>query len=123
MCQNMYFIKISSTDGKLEYFCRNCAYVDEVEQPETVFSKLIEDNTATSYEHVINKYTKYDPTLPSIVGECKNERCPSHAAGSGAAGGGGASGESKIVYIRYDQEQMKFVFLCTVCDYSWILTK
>ena len=109
LCQNMYFIMVAD-DGILKYFCRNCSHIDETEKPEEVFSKLIQDNTAASYEHVINKYTKFDPTLPSIQGKCQNPSCES------------GDQDARIVYIRYDQEQMKFVFLCTVCDHSWIIT-
>jgi hypothetical protein len=117
----MYFIMIGP-DTKLKYFCRNCSHIDETSKPEEVFSKVIEDNTASSYEHVINQYTKYDPTLPYIMDTCQNKQCRTNQVLEAAAAEESQK-NAKIVYLRYDQDQMKFVFLCTICDHSWILTK
>jgi DNA-directed RNA polymerase subunit M/transcription elongation factor TFIIS len=109
----MYYIKITEDDeNKLTYYCRNCGYVDESETStentciiDTDFTK----NTA-NYSHIINKYTKYDPTLPKITNlKCANADCETNVKNI----------PSDIIYIRVDDDNLKYVYLCTVCDNSW----
>ena len=58
----------------------------------------------------INKYTKDDPTLPRInTILCPNPDCPTNKDGK----------EREIIYIRYDDVNMKYVYLCYDCETVW----
>ena len=80
-----------------------------------------------NYKNVINKYTKLDPTLPRIHNiDCPNFECPSNLNKSNTEEAESKGGESKknidkeILYIRYDDKNMKFVYLCANCDTIWL---
>jgi hypothetical protein len=97
------------------------------------------------FNHIINPYTKLDPTLPRIKNiKCPNGSCPTNegslssggyankgsseslsgGSGSTAAGAaieieGGAKKETDIIYMRYDDLNMKYLYLCVDCDMVW----
>jgi hypothetical protein len=52
---------------------------------------------------------------------CPNDECPSNAGSSGSSGGGGARNKpkSEIIYVRYDDTNLKYVYLCAKCDKVW----
>ena len=62
------------------------------------------------FSHIINKYTKLDPTLPRINNIlCPNSECSTNKDNT----------EREIIYIRYDDANMKYVYLCSTCDTVW----
>ena len=114
ICDNMYYIQINSKiDNELTYYCKKCGNEN---------NNISEDNMCvlttnfkkkdTKYKHIINKYTKYDPSLPHILLHCPSDTCSSNKEGTNK--------QSDVIYIRYNNEQMKHVYMCTLCDYSWV---
>ena len=85
--------------------------------------------TEQNYNHIINEYTKYDPTLPRISTiNCPNAACESNMVASEEEQGASAAEEgtgtisskkAEIIYIRYDDVNMKYIYLCTHCDTKW----
>ena len=111
-CSNMYYIRINSDDtNKLVYYCRNCGNEDKLLAIENVcVSKTQIKKTEQSFSHIINKYTKLDPTLPRInTVLCPNQDCSTNKSNT----------EREIIYIRYDDTNMKYVYLCSDCDTIW----
>lgn len=111
-CQNMYYIRIDSTDpNKLEYYCRNCGNEDKLLATENVcVSKIQIKKSEQSFNHIINKYTKLDPTLPRVnTILCPNSDCDTNTKNK----------EREIIYIRYDEVNVKYVYLCSICDTVW----
>lgn len=111
-CQNMYYIRIDSTDpNKLEYYCRNCGNEDKLLATENVcVSKIQIKKSEQSFNHIINKYTKLDPTLPRMnTILCPNSDCDTNTKNK----------EREIIYIRYDEVNVKYVYLCSICDTVW----
>jgi len=113
-CDNMYYIGISETDSnKLTYYCRNCGHVNE---------ELVTDGMCVldtqfkkgeqKINHIVNAYTKFDPTLPRIY----NVKCPNGACKSNV---GESPVSAEVIYIRYDDAQLKYLYICTECDYVW----
>jgi len=131
-CGNMFYLKISEeVDSQLLYYCRKCGNKsnDTVnsESNELCVSKTHIKKTTQSYKNIINSYTKLDPTLPRLTNmKCPNAQCSSVEAGGESKGGESKGGESKggdtneIIYIRYDNDNMKYIYLCTKCDYTWV---
>ena len=187
----MYYLKISDEDGNigdtLIYYCRNCGHEDTTLSTTNICVSNMQLLTSEKkYTHIVNEYTKFDPTLPRInTIKCPNQECSSN----GFAGGVGktaqanamkaeekaskataskatanktiaaskkdtkkktgleqvleeqeelqaekqtqadkqtqalveTSGENnrEVIYIRYDDTNMKYVYLCVHCDTTW----
>jgi DNA-directed RNA polymerase subunit M/transcription elongation factor TFIIS len=108
----MYYIRINSDDpNKLVYYCRKCGNEDKLLAIENVcVSKTQIKKSEQTFSHIINKYTKLDPTLPRISTVlCPNSDCVTNTEGV----------HREIIYIRYDDSNMKYVYLCSSCDTLW----
>jgi len=108
----MYYISISANDtNKLVYYCRNCGNEDSTLSVDNVtVSKMQLKKSEQEFSHIINKYTKLDPTLPRINNIlCPNVDCKTNLN----------EVEREIIYIRYDDTNMKYVYLCSSCDTVW----
>ena len=133
-CGNMFYLKISEeVDSHLLYYCRKCGNKSDnpvdSDSNELCVSKTHIKKTTQSYKNIINSYTKLDPTLPRLTNmKCPNPECKNISKETGTTGGEakGDEGESKatqeneIIYIRYDNDNMKYIYLCTNCDYTWV---
>jgi aspartate carbamoyltransferase regulatory subunit len=108
----MYYISIDPNDSnKLIYYCRNCGHNDSTISIENVtVSKIQLKKSQQEFSHIINKYTKLDPTLPRINNIlCPNPECATNVKDEAR----------EIIYIRYDDQNMKYVYLCSTCDTVW----
>ena len=153
-CGNMYYIRLTDTNG-IVYYCRNCGHEDDtITIDNVVVSHTSLKSGKNQYAHVVNKYTKLDPTLPRISTIlCPNTECPCNrnhnptqyadraaivgtteedsvvGAGAGAAatsattGAAGAAADDavprEVIYLRYDDINMKYIYLCAVCNTIW----
>ena len=126
----MYYIRLSGEDeDQLTYYCRKCGNEDSaiIASLDNVCVSRSDKRTASSYDHIINKYTKLDPTLPRLYHiKCPNASCSSNTAkeqkqeeGKDDASVEGASDKNEVLYLRYDDANMKFVYLCAICDTIW----
>ena len=119
VCSNMYYIKISeASPNVLMYYCRKCGDENDTITVENVsLSKINVKMGSTTDQHfsnVINKYTKLDPTLPRINHiACPNEECSTNSREDPTP--------REIIYIRYDDANIKYVYLCSTCDTAWKL--
>jgi len=108
----MYYISLSEKDpNKLIYYCRNCGNIDEtLSIDNVVISKVELKKKEQEFSHIINKYTKLDPTLPRVSNIlCPNGDCPTNKEDK----------PREIIYIRYDDTNMKYAYLCSTCDTVW----
>ena len=113
VCQNMYYIKINDR-GELAYYCRNCGndQTDFNGSIVTVSELIVDQQQTQSYAHLINQYTKYDPTLPRTnTMPCPNSACTEKHDKAGT--------KPEIVYVRYDSVNLKYVYICCDCDTVW----
>lgn len=111
-CSNMYYISIDpDNDNKLIYYCRNCGFIDtNISVNDVTVSKVQLKKSQQEFTHIINKYTKLDPTLPRVSNIlCPNAECETNKD----------SKTREILYIRYDDSNMKYVYLCSSCDTVW----
>lgn len=117
-CDNMLYIKISEEDtNQIEYFCRFCSHTEKPANQNmvlTVMSTAIE-NKDFNFSHIVNEYTKYDPTLPRIT----TMTCPNTECKSATHAKEGSTKNPDVIYIRYDDSNLKYLYLCTECDYVW----
>lgn len=135
-CDNMYYICIDPGNGtdtepnsetslqvgsSLLHYCRNCGHKEPVKK-ELCVSKLQIKHSAQNYGNIINQYTKFDPTLPRISHvKCPNSLCASNPRQSEKASeaSNAVTVSREVIYIRYDEENMKYVYLCAICDTLW----
>lgn len=112
VCQNMYYIRINEVN-QLIYYCRNCGD----ENSDLSMENVVIDHTnlkksTQEFGHIINHYTKLDPTLPRINNVlCPNDTCPTNEDP--------ANNPREIIYLRYDDINLKYVSLCSTCDMVW----
>lgn len=125
-CDNMLVTKIQMGDARdeadeseadvpstigstLVRYCRNCNYsMEEPHKTKSVYHSNFNLDTIKR-EHVVNKYTAYDNTLPKAQGiKCPNDNCPVK------------SRKSDIRYIKYDDNSMKYIYMCLDCNRSGI---
>ena len=120
-CDNMYYIKLKESGdesehlNKLIYSCRQCNYEDKdlvVDKSLICVSKSYINKKQGNYKDIINEYTKLDPTLPQV----KNVKCPNNDCDSNKED---KNTEAKIVTIRYNDVDMKYMYLCCLCDNVW----
>ena len=136
----MYYIRLTDTNG-IVYYCRNCGHEDDtITIDNVVVSHTSLKSEKNQYAHVVNKYTKLDPTLPRISTIlCPNMECPCNRnhnptqyadraaiVGTSAeeeATSGDANADDavprEVIYLRYDDIRLKYIYLCAVCNTIW----
>lgn len=115
-CDNMYYLKLSEDDSnKLIYYCRNCGNEDDILTKENVcVLDTAVRQTEQRYSQSINEFTKFDPTLPRInTIRCPNDECPSNHDEEGN------EPDREVIYIRYDDVNMKYIYMCAKCNTIW----
>lgn len=113
-CNNMLYISIHESDGnQLLYYCRNCGEKDESITSESVCVLETQFKKGEQrFNHIINKYTKKDPTLPRIY----NVRCPNASCNTNSES---AKDPAEVIYMRYDDDALKYLYICVSCDTVW----
>lgn len=94
------------------YYCRNCGTQDNdgVTEKSSVISSIQLSDTDTNISRIVNKYTKIDPTLPRVNRiPCPNAECDTNVKET----------PREVIYIRYDDINIKYMYLCSTCDYVW----
>jgi DNA-directed RNA polymerase subunit M/transcription elongation factor TFIIS len=116
-CDNMYYLKLASDEGnELIYYCRKCGNEEtSIGNESVVVSTTNIKQKEQKFHHIINEYTKYDPTLPRI----SNIKCPNISCLSNKEKEDPEFKENEIIYMRYDTENMKYVYICSNCDTIW----
>jgi len=112
VCQNMYYTSVDPNDSnKLIYYCRNCGNTDNnISLSNVSVFKMQLKKSEQEFSHIINPYTKLDPTLPRVNKIlCPNADCETNTKEE----------PREIIYIRYDTTNMKYAYLCSTCDTVW----
>lgn len=111
-CENMYYLQLSPDDeNKIIYKCRNCGNEDSEIQNKDLCVLSYNKEKKTDYLKYINEFTKLDPTLPRINSiKCPNQDCVCNKD---------ETVENEVIYIRYNDEDMKYVYTCAKCDFIW----
>tara|TARA_B110000003_G_scaffold104815_2_gene107116 strand:+ start:820 stop:1233 length:414 start_codon:yes stop_codon:yes gene_type:complete len=127
-CGNMYYIELNKNNSdSLVYYCRNCQNKNDTliqELNNFCVSKTHIIKNTENHGNVINEYTHLDPTLPRVKFNmvCPNAECPSNITGNDESKDGDDVKEKvpkEIIYLRYNDSSMKYVYLCGVCKTHW----
>ena len=110
-CNNLTKLSIDE-NNKLIHYCKYCDKIEMIEGMEgkciyTALSKEI-DKSALIKENV---FIHNDITLPSLKNNnnivCPNEKCESKKEGS------------SIKYIKYDNDELRYIYICNKCGIKW----
>ena len=108
VCDNMLYLSSREDDQDLIHLCKKCGYQRERHEEESTIVSSMSFSKQEQYTSVINKYTKLDPTLPRIQHiPCPNTTCDNHKT------------PRDIIYVRYDNVELKYAYLCPLCDTVW----
>lgn len=113
VCNNMYYLKLGENMDTLVYYCRNCGHEDTQLSSENVcVSDTLIQQKQKQNSGFINEYTKEDPTLPRTTTiRCPDQDCESNAVKD--------LSKREVLYIRYDDTNMKYIYMCTTCNTTW----
>lgn len=76
-----------------------------------MFRSNYSSNHPLYYSTVVNRYTFDDPTLPCLSdGKCINPKCVCNTD---------ATVDPEILYVRYNDQDLKFLYLCRHCRQCW----
>ena len=133
-----------SKKKELRRVCRNCGYQEQMKGG-LILEIDLKEKTSEGYKILMNEFTKDDPTLPHVHNlRCPSRACPSNkgrvypidnpaadAAQAAAAAPQAPQApqaavnedkgevESDVIYLKYDAINMKYLYICNVCDTKW----
>lgn len=114
-CDNVLYISLKEDEGNsLIYYCRHCGNTDTINEEELVVvmnSQL--KKKKMNFSSFINEYTKFDPTLPRLMKKCPNEECITNKTTKTETDD---DNKSETLYLRYDDNELKYLYMCVVCD-------
>ena len=108
-CNNSMYIYLDKDTSKLYLYCKACNNKADYNK------NLIYDNDFNidlSESINNNKFINYDLTLPHIHNQnikCSNSQCKSILENK----------ISDIIYIKYDKDNMKYIYSCNYCGQKW----
>lgn len=113
ICSNMLYTNLTRKDAeapKLIYLCKHCGTVETFEDSEggRIFSTDYADDQA-SFNQYMTPLIKHDPTLPRVSSiACPNEQCKRKEDES-----------NDVIYIKYDNVNLKYLYHCVHCEHFW----
>jgi DNA-directed RNA polymerase subunit M/transcription elongation factor TFIIS len=112
-CEMMYYVSIDQdNEDKLIYYCRNCGHKDtNVSNDAICVMNTNITKGKQQFHHIVNAYTKMDPTLPRLYNvPCANINCSTN---------NDQPDKREVIYMRYDDENLKYIYICNHCDFQW----
>ena len=115
-CEYYEYYEIDD-EGKVNLVCRNCGFHEPMKPATKEEALILETNLRSgssaggaSSGITVNSYTLKDPTLPHMKTlDCPNTGCVSRTDAS----------KKDVIYIKTDPANMKFQYVCTVCNTQW----
>jgi DNA-directed RNA polymerase subunit M/transcription elongation factor TFIIS len=111
VCKNMLYIEVEDAEGipSLKHYCKNCKYSRTSGRGEKSISDKSKLNTSDiAYKSYMTPFIKYDPTLPRVNNvKCTNTECK--------------ASKNEVIYIKYDGDNLKFLYHCCHCGHFWKL--
>jgi DNA-directed RNA polymerase subunit M/transcription elongation factor TFIIS len=107
-CENFLFA--DSKGNELKRICRTCGYEKADESGGLVMETIVQERSSEGYKILLNEFTRQDPTLPHVTTlPCPNAQCKTQSSAK----------ERDVIIIKYDNQNMKFIYICNVCGTQW----
>jgi hypothetical protein len=110
VCSNYLYLQVDGETQTLFRLCRNCGFKGESEQGGLVTEMVVQQRSAEGF-NMINEFTIRDPRLPHIhkIMKCINPECDSNHGKK----------DSDVVYIKYDLANLRYIYMCYLCESVW----
>jgi len=107
-CDNFMFTYIDD-EKNLYNLCKRCGNSEKTEE-----NCVYKTSKNIDKSKILNEYTHImeDPTLPTIIN--KNIKCPNSECETNIK-----SKIPEIKYIKYDIENINFIYMCNTCNQKW----
>jgi len=119
VCNNLLYMSINpDKTNQIINKCHVCDHVEDLAEDESVcvLNTHIKQNEQ-KFNLMINEYTKEDPTIPHIYSlRCPNSGCKTNVE---PIGPDGQPTQTDVMYIRYDDQNLKYLYMCVACDTVW----
>lgn len=110
VCSNYLYLQVDGETQTLYRLCRNCGFRGDSEQGGLVTEMVVQQRSAEGF-NMINEFTIRDPRLPHIhkIMKCINPECDSNHGKK----------DSDVVYIKYDLANLRYIYMCYLCESVW----
>ena len=112
-CENIMFIYSDKDNDNLYLGCKVCGEKEEYTGKKCIYSNEFKFDHSETINN--NKYLSFDKTLPVIEGN-KNMKCPNEDCTSNEKDN---TKPSNITYIKYNEIDMKYLYICKYCGQKW----
>jgi len=108
-CDNLLYLYKDEDSSELYLCCKSCS--NKVKVSDDIRRIYTNTNDTVDKSEVINSnpYITHDITLPSIQNnpniKCQNEACNPET--------------TDIKFIKYDEINMKYIYICNHCSSKW----
>jgi DNA-directed RNA polymerase subunit M/transcription elongation factor TFIIS len=105
-----YYLYLDQNEKTLRRICRNCGYQEEDQAGGLILEIDLKEKTSEGYKILMNEFTQRDPTLPHVnTIKCPNGECTSNTGNT----------EKDVIYLKYDAVNLKFLYICNLCNAHW----
>jgi DNA-directed RNA polymerase subunit M/transcription elongation factor TFIIS len=106
-----YKLYMSVGDGTtMDLYCKNCGHTEQEAEGGLIVETNLQESTGEGYKILVNEFTRQDPTLPHVKNiKCPTATCPTNTSGQ----------ERDVILIKYDNKNMKYIYICNVCGGEW----
>jgi DNA-directed RNA polymerase subunit M/transcription elongation factor TFIIS len=118
-CENYLYLD-TKTENLLR-LCRTCGYSEADTEGGLAMETIVQERSSEGYKILLNEFTRQDPTLPHV----NTLPCPNTEGyqENGKAVGPCPTNTKKhprdVIIIKYDNQNMKFIYICNVCGTQW----
>ena len=107
-----YYLYLDTMGGVLKRICKLCSYSENDTEGGCVMETVVQERSSEGYKILVNEFTSEDPTLPHVnTLPCPNTACPTNSAGT--------KPPRDVIIIKFDAQNMKFLYICNVCNQLW----
>lgn len=124
-CEN--YLYLDTKTNNLNRVCLTCGYSEVDTEGGLAMETIVQERSSEGYKILLNEFTRQDPTLPHV----NTLPCP-NTSGYEETDSNGAlvkkidpcpTNISKhprdVIIIKYDNQNMKFIYICNVCGTQW----
>jgi DNA-directed RNA polymerase subunit M/transcription elongation factor TFIIS len=118
-CENYLYLD-TKTENLLRV-CRTCGYSEADTEGGLAMETIVQERSSEGYKILLNEFTRQDPTLPHV----NTLPCPNTEGyqENGKTVEPCATNTKKhprdVIIIKYDNQNMKFIYICNVCGTQW----
>ncbi len=98
--------------------CKTCGYLEKDTTGGLVNETIVQERASEGYKILLNEFTRQDPTLPHITTlPCPNTTGDARTGKTKCASYSGTPRD--VIVIKYDAQNMKFLYIRNVCGEQW----